>query len=76
MIADKPKFINSPEYIDLENRFSKIHVFIAHNAKFDVQMIEKEGLKVGPVIDTLKIARHLDIDEKIPRYSLQYLRYF
>lgn len=75
MIAGKPKFIGSPAYSDLKSRFAKSHVFIAHNAKFDVTMIEREGLKVGPVIDTLKIARHLDPNEKIQSYALQYLRY-
>jgi DNA polymerase III epsilon subunit-like protein len=75
MIADKPKFIGSPIYDELKERFSKNDVFIAHNAKFDVDMVEKEGLKVGPVIDTLKIARELDPHEKIDSYALQYLRY-
>jgi len=75
MIKDKPLFIDSPAYHDLKERFAKNHIFIAHNAKFDVAMIEKEGLKVGPVIDTLKIARHLDPNEKIDSYALQYLRY-
>jgi DNA polymerase III epsilon subunit-like protein len=76
MIANKPLFINSPAYNDLQNRFSKDHVFIAHNAPFDVAMIEKEGLDIGPVIDTLKIARVLDPNEKIDSYAMQYLRYF
>lgn len=75
MIKDKPLFIGSPAYHDLKERFNKNHIFIAHNAQFDVAMIEKEGLKVGPVIDTLKIARHLDPNEKIDSYALQYLRY-
>lgn len=75
MVKDKPAFIRSPAYHDLESRFEKNHVFIAHNAPFDVAMIEKEGLKVGPVIDTLKIARALDPHEKIDSYAMQYLRY-
>lgn len=75
MVADKPKFIGSPEYHDLEKRFAAGEIFIAHNAKFDIGMIEKEGLKVGPVIDTLKIARHLDPHSKIESYAMQYLRY-
>lgn len=75
MIADKPVFIDSPVYSELKDRFAKNHVFIAHNAKFDVDMIEREGLKVGPVIDTLKIARVLDPNEKIDSYAMQYLRY-
>jgi DNA polymerase III epsilon subunit-like protein len=75
MIAGKPIFANSPVYQDLSDRFAKSQVFVAHNASFDVAMIEKEGLKVGPVIDTLKVARHLDPNSKIDSYALQYLRY-
>ena len=75
MIADKPSFAGSPIYAELQERFEKNHVFIAHNAPFDVSFIEREGLKVGPVIDTLKIARSLDPHEKIDSYALQYLRY-
>lgn len=75
MVTDKPAFTNSPAYNDLAQRFARGDIFIAHNAKFDVAMIEKEGLTVGPVIDTLKIARHLDPQGKIDSYALQYLRY-
>lgn len=75
MIAGKPIFKESPVYNELSQRFKKDHVFIAHNAPFDVSFIEREGLHVGPVIDTLKIARALDPNEKIESYALQYLRY-
>lgn len=75
MIADKPKFISSPEFSDLKKRFSAGEVFIAHNAKFDIAMLEKEGLRIGTFIDTLKIARHLDPESKIESYAMQYLRY-
>lgn len=75
MLRGKSPFIGSPAFADLEKRFQKNHVFVAHNAPFDVDMIEREGLSVGPVIDTLKIARHLDPQEKIESYALQYLRY-
>lgn len=75
MIIDKPAFIGSAAYNDLKQRFAKNHILIAHNADFDVVMIEREGLDVGPVIDTLKIARYLDPHEKIESYALQYLRY-
>lgn len=75
MLVGKPAFIGSPAHTDLADRFNKNHVFIAHNAPFDVAMIEKEGLKVGPIIDTLKIARVLDPNEKIDSYAMQYLRY-
>ncbi len=75
MILGKPRFKESPQYRDLEQRLAQNQIFIAHNAKFDKDMIEKEGLKVGPIIDTLKVARTLDTDAKISSYSLQYLRY-
>jgi len=75
MIDGKPVFKKSPVYNELAERFKKDHVFIAHNAPFDVSFIEREGLHVGPVIDTLKIARVLDPGEKIDSYAMQYLRY-
>ncbi len=75
MITNKPIFKDSPEYIDLKKRFDTGEIFIAHNAKFDISMLQKEGLMVGSFIDTLKIARHLDPKSKIESYSLQYLRY-
>ncbi len=75
MIKDKPKFKDSIVYNDLKERFSRGDIFIAHNAKFDIDMIEKEGLKVGSFIDTLKIARYLDNESKIESYAMQYLRY-
>ena len=76
MIEGKPLFIGSDTAQDLEKRFSQSQIFVAHNAIFDKKMIEKEGLKVGPMIDTLKVARHLDPHASIESYSLQYLRYF
>jgi exodeoxyribonuclease X len=48
---------------------------VAHNAPFDVAMLEKEGLYAPNVIDTLRVARALDTEAKIPTYRLQYLRY-
>jgi len=76
MLEGKPKFKDSKEYKDLENRFTNGEIFVAHNAPFDISMIEKEGLKVKRYIDTLKIARFLDSEGKIPSYKLQYLRYY
>jgi DNA polymerase III epsilon subunit-like protein len=75
MLEGKPLFKGSATEQDLKERFAKGEIFIAHNAPFDVSMIEREGLTVGPVIDTLKIARHLDTEARIESYALQYLRY-
>ncbi len=71
MVADKPTFGESKlKAILLENVNRAI--FVAHNAPFDLKMLEKEGVKFPIWIDTLRVARHL-IDS--PNYSLQYLRY-
>jgi exodeoxyribonuclease X len=48
----------------------------AHNAAFDVDILKKEGIEPKSVICTLKHARYFDKDGVIPRYSLQYLRYY
>jgi DNA polymerase III epsilon subunit-like protein len=75
-VEEKPVFESSLMQKNLEEIFkNKESVFIAHNAKFDVKMIEKENLVVGKVIDTLKIAQFLDTDAKLGAYRLQYLRY-
>lgn len=49
---------------------------VAHNAKFDVDMLAKEGIVPANVICTLKLARYLDKEGVIPSHALQYLRYF
>ena len=51
-------------------------VLVAHNALFDIAMLKAEGMEVSKFIDTLRVARYLDPDNKIPEYNLQYLRYF
>jgi DNA polymerase III alpha subunit (gram-positive type) len=52
------------------------HIVVAHNAKFDIAMIEAEGLKVPKFICTLRVAREMDEKAVIPEYGLQFLRYF
>lgn len=49
---------------------------IAHNAPFDVAVLEREGFKIAPdsVIDTLQVAKH--VLPGLESYSLQYLRYY
>ncbi len=76
MVEDKPAFTDSPEYSELKGLLDSGAILIAHNAKFDIGMIEKEGLTVPNHIDTYRVARHLDTESKIPSYRLQYLRYF
>lgn len=77
MVADKPVFKDSEEYLSVKKLLEdESSVFIAHNAKFDVGMFAKENIHPKNVICTLRLARHLDKENKIPRYNLQYLRYY
>ena len=77
MVDDKAPFKGSDMYKNLESFFldEKV-VMIAHNAPFDIMMLEKEGLHVRKYICTLRLLRYLDDEQKIPRHNLQYLRYF
>lgn len=74
-LEDKPSFETSQTKKDLE-RLLKENVLVAHNAKFDIAMLEAEGLTVSKFICTLRIARFLDEKAVIPEYNLQFLRYY
>jgi len=77
MVEDKPEFKWSDDKTELGKLLSDPNtILVAHNAKFDIKMLEKEELKVPNFICTLRVARFLDKENKIPRYNLQYLRYY
>ena len=77
MVQDKPPFKESDAYAKLKKLVSDINnVIVAHNAKFDMQMLQMEGISTQRVVCTLKLARYLDKKGVIPKYNLQYLRYF
>lgn len=76
MIADQPLFADSLEYPAVKELLeAPTSVVVAHNAPFDLQMLEKDGIFVTRWIDTLRVVRHLDPEMKIPKHSMQYLRY-
>ena len=75
MVADKEPFATSQLKKDLEALLAD-HVFVAHNAKFDLAMLESEGIHVPKFICTLRVARYLDTGAVIPEYNLQFLRYY
>jgi DNA polymerase III epsilon subunit-like protein len=70
-LADKEPFQSSIMFARLASLL-QTHTLVAHNAKFDIDMLEREGLKVPRYICTKKVAKHLDLAEK---NNLQYLRY-
>jgi exodeoxyribonuclease X len=76
MVADMPAFAGSPDQAKIKELFEDENtVVVAHNTAFDLAVIKKEGIEPRRFICTLRLARHLDPEEKIDRYNLQYLRY-
>lgn len=76
-VADQPTFLKYQKYGKLKELFESDNIVaVAHNARFDVGMLQKEGITPRNVICTLKVARHLDADGIIPSHALQYLRYY
>lgn len=76
MVANRPQFLEAPEYPDLKKLFEdKDTVSVAHNAAFDVAMLAREHIAPSRTICTYKVARALDPNELIGQYRLQYLRY-
>lgn len=77
MVADKEAFSESDDYEKIKNLFEEGEkIVVAHNAKFDILMMQKENIKPQNIICTLRVARALDKENKIPQYKLQYLRYY
>ena len=77
MVLEKPTFRDSDTWKKLQALIrSDSNVMVAHNAAFDVDMLKKEGVEPKSVICTLKLARYFDKDDVIPKYGLQYLRYY
>jgi exodeoxyribonuclease X len=76
-VMDKEAFKESKDYVKIKKLLEEDNsVLVAHNAKFDVAIIEKEDIKPRAIICTLRVARALDKDNIIPQYKLQYLRYY
>lgn len=75
MVADKPFFAGSDMKTELQALLTDA-ILVAHNAKFDAEMLRREGIEVGRIIDTYKVAYYLDPKGEIPKYNLQYLRYY
>ena len=75
MLTDKKPFVGSAMAKELEKLLKK-GILVAHNAKFDIAILEAEGISVPKFICTLRMARYLDKENKIPEYGLQYLRYY
>jgi DNA polymerase-3 subunit epsilon/exodeoxyribonuclease X len=74
LLENKPKCIETNAYQKIQDLNNKENYLIAHNIKFDMGMIQKEGfVNQYKIIDTLRCARHLF--PELPYHRLQYLRY-
>lgn len=76
-VADKPEFKTSNDYENVKQLLeSDDVVLVAHNAVFDIQMLQNEGINPKNFICTLRVARDMDESGVIPKYNLQFLRYY
>jgi DNA polymerase III epsilon subunit-like protein len=75
MVANEEAFKGSQTAKKLQNVLND-NILVAHNAKFDIAMLESEGIKIPQHICTLRLARYLDDEQEIPEYGLQFLRYY
>ncbi len=75
MVENEELFAGTKFAKELEKVLDK-NILVAHNAKFDIAMLQSEGIKVPESICTLRLARYLDDEQEIPEYNLQFLRYY
>jgi DNA polymerase-3 subunit epsilon/exodeoxyribonuclease X len=74
MIKNKVAFKDSKAYEILKKHNNPESVLIAHNIKFDLEMLAKSGLNwKGALVDTLRCTKHLIAE--CEQFSLQFLRY-
>jgi len=74
LIEGKREFKESKFYSDLQQLNRPQNYLIAHNLKFDLGMLTKEGfVNQMQLIDTLRCSKHLFPDS--PYHRLQYFRY-
>ena len=76
ILADRPSFQESTEWSAIKDLFEHADTIpVAHNAKFDLDMLKKENIIPKRHICTLRVVRALDTNNKFSNYKLQYLRY-
>lgn len=80
MVADKPSFQDWDRYTETKTLFeSPGTIAVAHNAVFDLGMLQTDNIVPSHYICSLKVVRFLDGQDPTTRrftnYKLQYLRY-
>lgn len=63
---------------DYLNFLAQKYIWVAHNADFDLEVMDRKGIKIPESICTLKLARNMLYleDHDLESYSLQFLRYY
>lgn len=74
-VKGKSLFQGSPTELELHQLANEGAILVAHNAKYDLGMLEREGVVFDDYICTMKVARYLDKGQ-FENHQLQYLRYF
>ncbi|MEA2112621.1 MAG: 3'-5' exonuclease [Patescibacteria group bacterium] len=75
MVENEEAFQGSKFAKELQELLNE-NILVAHNAQFDIAMLENEGLEVPNYICTLRLSRYLDEKAEIPEHNLQFLRYY
>ena len=75
-VEGKPAFEGSGMQKHLNDVVAEGSVLVAHNAPYDISMLSRDGVVVENYIDTQKVAKTLDPEGEIPRYNMQFLRYY
>ncbi len=75
MVENEEAFQGSDFAKELQELLNE-NILVAHNAKFDIAMLENDGLKVSDYICTLRLSRYLDEKAEIPEHNMQFLRYY
>jgi exodeoxyribonuclease X len=72
-IAEKPLFEETPDKDELQKLLGT-YTLVAHNAVFDVDVLERRGIEVTAPICTLRLSRYLL--PELEQHKMQYLRYY
>lgn len=67
-----PEFKSRPDYSEIKDLLEN-SIVVAHNAAFDIAVLEREGIEVSEFIDTKKLSQYIHPD--FTSHKLQYLRY-
>lgn len=90
-LEDKPKFEDAliptenldPDFVgesltDYLKFLAEKYIWVAHNVEFDIEVLNRKGIRIDQYICTLKLARNMfyEGDHDLESYALQYLRYY